>query len=99
MLLMEHQKRNYLELSLDSLKNKGWLRYLCYLYKNFSIKMPPCFYEILPPLQMSQRNPGCFKPFNIVYRKTDGLEIDCYVLLLLKGRILTRRILKRRILH
>ena len=24
--------------------------------------MPPYLYEILPALQMLQRNPGCFKP-------------------------------------
>ena len=61
---MEHQERNYQELGLDSLKRK-WLRYLCYLYKIVSTKMPPCLYEILPPLQRSESDPGCFKPFNM----------------------------------
>ena len=32
-LLMEHQKRNSQELGIDSLNDKGWLRYLCYWYK------------------------------------------------------------------
>ena len=62
---MEHQKRNYQELGLDSLKERGWLKYLCYLYKIVSAKMPPYLYEILPQLQKSQRSPGCFKPFNM----------------------------------
>ena len=30
---MEHQKRNSQELGIDSLNDKGWLRYLCYWYK------------------------------------------------------------------
>ena len=62
---MEHQKKNYQELGLDSLKDGGWLRYLCYLYKIVSTKMPPYFYEILPLFQKSQCNPVCFKAFNI----------------------------------
>ena len=47
---MKHQKRNYQELGLDSLKGSGWFRYLCYLYKVVSTKMPPYLYETLPPL-------------------------------------------------
>ena len=30
---MEHQRKNYQELGRDSLKDKEWLRYLCYLYR------------------------------------------------------------------
>ena len=48
---MEYQKGNYQELGLDLLKNRGWLRYLRYLSKTSSTKMPPYLYEILPPLQ------------------------------------------------
>ena len=59
---MEHQKKNYQELGLDSLKDREWLRSLCYLYKIVSTKIPPYLYEILLPLQRLQCNPGCFKP-------------------------------------
>ena len=62
---MEHQKRNYQELGLDSLKDRGWSKYLRYLPEIFSTKMPPYLHEILPPLQRSQRNPVCFKPLNM----------------------------------
>ena len=41
----------YQKLCLESLKDKRWLRHLCYLYKIASTKMPPYLYELLPPLQ------------------------------------------------
>ena len=48
-LLMEHQKRNYQELSLDSLKDKGWLRYLCYFRKLLQLKCLPIFMKYSLP--------------------------------------------------
>ena len=48
---MEHQKRNCQEFGLDSLKDRGWLRYLCYLDKIVSTKVLPYLYEILPLFQ------------------------------------------------
>ena len=62
---MKHQKKNYQQLDLDSLKEQGWLRYLFYLYKIVSTKQPPHLYENRPLLQSLQPNPGCFKPFNM----------------------------------
>ena len=38
---MEHQKINYQELGLDSLNDRGSLRYLCYLFLIVLAKMPP----------------------------------------------------------
>ena len=52
----------YLELDLDSLKNIQWFKCLCCLYKIVSTKMRPFLFEILTPLQRSQRDPSCFKP-------------------------------------
>ena len=43
-LLEKHQKRNCI---LESLKDKRWLRRLCYLYKITSTKMTPYPYDIL----------------------------------------------------
>ena len=34
---------------------------MSYLYKIISTKLPPCLYDLIPPLQKSHRYPGCFK--------------------------------------
>ena len=44
------------ELGGQSLKERRWLKRLCYLYKIVSTKMPPYIFKILLPLQRSQRN-------------------------------------------
>ena len=62
---MKYQKRNYQEVGLDSLKDKGWLRYLCCFINLFQLKSPPYLYEMLSPFQRSQRNSDCFKPLNM----------------------------------
>ena len=38
------------------------MRKLCYLYKVISSKRPSYLYDMLPPLQRSQRNQGFFQP-------------------------------------
>ena len=55
------KEKLYQELGPESLKNRRWLRRMCYLYKNISTKSPPYLYELIPPLQRSRRYPGCFK--------------------------------------
>ena len=51
----------YQELQLESLGNRRWLRRMSYLYKIISNKLPPYLYELIPPLQRSDRYPGCSK--------------------------------------
>ena len=56
---MEHQKRNYKKLGLDSLKDRGWLRYLCYLYKiasNLLICRTELFQNSFLPFSISEWN-------------------------------------------
>ena len=48
----------YQELGLESLR---WLRRMYYLQNIISTKLPPYFYEIIPPLHRSHRYHGCFK--------------------------------------
>ena len=38
------------------------MRKLCYLYKVIPSKRPSYLYDMLPPLQRSQRNQGFFQP-------------------------------------
>ena len=56
------QKKLYLELGFESLKDKRWLRRLCYLYKTVSTKQPTYFYNLVPPFQ--RLSLGCiYEPF------------------------------------
>ena len=51
----------YQELGLESLR---WVRRMYYLQNIISTKLPPYFYEIIPPLHRFHRShpyPGCFK--------------------------------------
>ena len=57
------KEKLYLELGLESLRNRRWLRRMSYLYKIVSTKFPPYLYDLIPPLQRSHRYPGCFKTF------------------------------------
>ena len=77
---MKHQKKNYQQLDLDSLKEQGWLRYLFYLYKIVSTKQPPHLYENRPLLQSLQPNPGCFKPFNMSNWTLSNFFLNIYYL-------------------
>ena len=58
----------YQELGLESLKERRWLRRLCYLHKVLSTKLPTYLYELIPPIINSHRNPGCCRA---LYCKTD----------------------------
>ena len=54
----------YQELGFESLKNRKWLRRLCYLYKTVSTKQPAYLYDLILPFQRSSRNKGCiYEPF------------------------------------
>ena len=55
------KEKLYQELGLESLKDRRWLRRISYFYKIISTKLPPYLYELIPPLQKSQRYPGCFQ--------------------------------------
>ena len=56
------QRKLYQELGFESLKDRRWMRKLCYLYKVTSSKRPSYLYDMLPPLQRSQQNQGFFQP-------------------------------------
>ena len=54
----------YQELGFESLKDRRWLRRLCYLYKIVNTKQPAHLYDLIPPFQRSSRNKGCiYEPF------------------------------------
>ena len=55
------KEKLYQESGLESLKDRRWLRRMSYLYKIISTKLPPYFYELIPPLQRSYQYPGCFQ--------------------------------------
>ena len=56
------KEKFYQELGFESLKDRQLMRKLCCLYKIMSSKRPSYLYDILPPLQRSQRNQGFFQP-------------------------------------
>ena len=58
----------YQELGLESLKDRRWLRRLCYLHKVLSTNLPAYLYELIPPIINSHRNPGCYRA---LYCRTD----------------------------
>ena len=62
------REKLYQELGLESLKDRRWLRRLCYLHKVLSTKLPAYLYELIPPIINSHRNPGCYRAF---YCRTD----------------------------
>ena len=58
------KEKLYHELSFESLKDRRWLRWLCYLYKIVNTKQQACFYDPIPPFQRPSRNKGCiYEPF------------------------------------
>ena len=58
------KEKLYQELGFESLKDRRWLRRLCYLYKIVSTKQPAYLYDLIPPFQRSSRNKGCiYEPF------------------------------------
>ena len=50
------------------MKDRRWLRRLCYLHKVLSTKLLACLYELIPPIINSHRNPGCYRA---LYCRTD----------------------------
>ena len=58
------EEKLYQELGFESLKDRRWLRWLCYLYKIVDSKQPAYLYDLIPPFQRSSRNKGCiYEPF------------------------------------
>ena len=59
------KEKLYQELGFESLKDRRWLRRLCYLYKIVNTKQPVYLYDLIPPFQRSSRNKILFsiKPF------------------------------------
>ena len=52
------KEKLYQELGFESLKDRGWMRKLCYLYKVISSKRSLYLYDMLPSLQRCQRKQG-----------------------------------------
>ena len=58
------KEKLYQELGLESLKDRRWLRRLCYLYKIVNTKQPAYLYDLIPSFQRSSGNKGCiYEPF------------------------------------
>ena len=53
----------YQELGLEFLKERRWMRRLCYLYKIISDHKPLYLYSCLPNYLISRRYPNCFTLF------------------------------------
>ena len=53
------KEKLYQELGFESLKDRRWMRRLCYLYEIVSIKQPAYLYDLIPPFQRSLRNKSC----------------------------------------
>ena len=61
------KEKLYQELGFESLKDRRWLRRLCYLYKIVNTKQPAYLYDLIPPFQRSSRNKGCiYEPFCLI---------------------------------
>ena len=59
------KRKLYEELGLESLKDRTWLRHLCYLHRIASTKMRPYLKKSFPPPPPPPKvakNPGSFKP-------------------------------------
>ena len=58
------REKSYQKLGFEYLKDRRWLRRLCYLYKIVSTKQPAYLYDLIPPFQGSSQNKGCiYEPF------------------------------------
>ena len=56
------KEKLYQESDFESLKDRRWLRRLCYLYK--IVKKLAYLYDLIPPFQRSSGNKGCiYEPF------------------------------------
>ena len=54
----------YEELGLESLKDRRWLRRLCYLPKVLSTKLPTYLCELIPPIINPHLNPRSYRALN-----------------------------------
>ena len=68
MLLEEPQGRNCIKNYDLNLWKTRWLRWLCYLHKVLSTKLPTYLYELIPPIINFFCNPGCYRA---LYCRTD----------------------------
>ena len=55
------REKLYQELGLESLKDRRLLRWLFYLHKVLSTKLPTYPHELIPPIINSHRNPGRYR--------------------------------------
>ena len=53
------KEKLYQELGFESLKDRRWLRRLCYLYKILNTKQTAYPYDLIPPFQRSSRTKDC----------------------------------------
>ena len=61
------KEKLYQELGFESLKDRRWLRRLCYLYKIVNTKQLAYLFDLIPPFQRSSRNKGCiYEPFCLI---------------------------------
>ena len=60
------KEKLYQQLGFESLKDRRWLRRLCYLYKIVNTKQPTYPYDLIPPFQRSSRDKGCI--YEPIYR-------------------------------
>ena len=68
MLLEEPQGRNCIKNYDLNLWKTRWLRWLCYLHKVLSTKLPTYLYELIPPIINFFCNPCCYRA---LYCRTD----------------------------
>ena len=60
----DSKEKLYQELGFESLKDRRWFRWLCYLYKIANTEQPTYIYDLIPLFQGSLRNKGCiYEPF------------------------------------
>ena len=58
------KEKFYEELGFESLKDRRWLRRLCYLDKIVNTKQPAYLNDLIPPFQRPSHNKGCvYEPF------------------------------------
>ena len=58
------KEKLYQELGFESLKDRRWLRRLCYVYKTVNTKQSADLYDLIPPFQRLSRDKGCiYEPF------------------------------------
>ena len=65
------------ELGFESLKDRRWLRQLCYLHKIVITKQAAFLYDLIPPFQRSSRNKAVsFKNWFLPYAKEEWNKLD-----------------------